>query len=67
MEMGFRSCHLQRSHPVRAVHVEPEVQVTPADAGRKRTPGRHLGDVALPLNGWKHVQEFAPPSLDTEK
>lgn len=49
MEMRFGSCHLQRPHPVRAVHVEPEAQVTPADAGRKRTPGRHLGDVTLPL------------------
>lgn len=51
METGFRSSHLQRPHPVRAVHVEPEPQVTPADAGRKREPGRHPGDVALPLNG----------------
>ena len=51
MEMWLRFNHLQCSHPVRAVHVEPEAQVTEADAGRKWTLGRHLGNVALPLSG----------------
>lgn len=51
MEMQPRLNHLQCSHPVRAVHVEPEAQVTQADAGRERYNGCDLGNVTLPLNG----------------
>ncbi len=51
MEMRFALNHLQCSHLVGAVHVEPEAQVTQADAGWKRTPGCHLGNLALPLSG----------------
>lgn len=51
MEMWLALNHLQRSHPVRAIHVEPEAQVTLADTGWKWTPGCHLGNVALPLSG----------------
>lgn len=58
MESRVRVKHLQRAHPVRTMHVEPEAQVTQADAGRKRTPGGHLGDVAIPLGGGVDVQEF---------
>lgn len=65
MEMRFRSCHLQRPHPVWAVHVEPKAQVTPTNAGRKRVPGRHLGDVTLPLYSWVRVEEFASAPLET--
>lgn len=64
-EMRFRSCHLQRPHPVRAVHVEPEAQVTPTDAGRKQAPGCHLGDVTLSLDSRVRVEEFAFAPLDT--
>lgn len=58
MESRVRLKHLQRAHPVRTLHVEPEAQVTQADAGRKRTLGGHLGDVAVPLGGGVNVQEF---------
>lgn len=57
MEWRVGLKHLQGSHPVRTMHVEPEAQVTQADAGRERTPGCHLGDVAIPLGGGVHVQE----------
>lgn len=51
MEMWLGLNHLQRSHLVRAVHVEPEAEVTQADTGWKWTPGRHRGDIPLPLSG----------------
>lgn len=55
--MWLRLNYLQRSHPVRAVHVEPEAQVTHANTGWECTPGRHPGNVSLPLRGWVYVQE----------
>lgn len=57
MEMWLGLIHLQCSHPVRAVHVEPEAQVTSADAGWKCIPGCHLGNVPLPLIGRVYVEE----------
>lgn len=59
MESRVRLKHLQRAHPVRTLHVEPEAQVTQADAGGERTLGCHLGDVAVPLGGGVDVQEFS--------
>lgn len=59
MESRVRLTHLQRAHPVRTLHVEPEAQVTQADAGGERTLGCHLGDVAVPLGGGVDVQEFS--------
>lgn len=59
MESRVRRKHLQRAHPVGTLHVEPEAQVTQADAGGEGTLGRHLGDVAVPLGGGVHVQEFS--------
>lgn len=50
--------HLQCSHLVRAVHVEPEAQVTQTHTGWKWTPGCYLGNVTLPLNGGVYVQKF---------
>lgn len=47
------------------MHVEPEAQATPTDAGRKQTPGRHRGDVPLPLDSRVCVEEFAFASLET--
>lgn len=57
MEMWPVLDHLQRSHPVGAVHEEPKAQVTQADTGWKWSPGCHLCNVALPLWGWMNVQE----------
>lgn len=57
-EMRLGLDHLQCSHLVRAVHEEPEAQVTQADAGWKWIPGRYLGNVALPLGGWVYIQEL---------
>lgn len=47
------------------MHVEPEAQATPTDAGRKQTAGRHRGDVPLPLNSRVCVKEFAFAPLET--
>lgn len=58
MEMSLRLNYLQRAHPVWALHVEPEAQVTQADTGRKWTPGCHLSDVTLPLGGRVYVEEL---------
>lgn len=58
MEMSLRLNHLQRAHPVWALHVEPEAQVTQADTGRKWTPGCHLADVTFPLGGRIDVEEL---------
>lgn len=66
MEMRLGLNHLQCSHLVRAVHVEPEAQVTQTDTGWKWTPGRHLGDVPFPLNGWVYVQEFPPATFEAQ-
>lgn len=63
MEMWLRRSHLQRSHPVWAVHVEPEAQVTQADAGGERAPGGYRGDVALLLRRRVHVQEVPSTTL----
>lgn len=59
MESRVRLKHLQRAHPVKTLHVEPEAQVTQADAGGERTLGCHLGNVAVPLGGGVNVQEFS--------
>lgn len=66
MEMWLGLNHLQCSNLVRAVHVEPEAQVTQADTGWKWTPGRHLGDVPLPLNGRVYVEEFPPATFEAQ-
>lgn len=58
MEMSLSLNHLQCAHPVGALHVEPEAQVTQAHAGRKWTPGCHLGDVTLHLGGRVYVEEL---------
>lgn len=55
MEMWVKLNHLQCSHLVRAVHVEPEAEVTSANTGWKGTPGCHFGNVTLPLNGRVYV------------
>lgn len=47
------------------MHVEPEAQATPTDAGRKQTTGRHRGDVPLPLDSRVCVKEFAFAPLET--
>lgn len=57
MEMWLRFDHLQCSHPVRAMHEEPEAQVTQANTGWKWSPGCHLCNVTLPLRGWVNIQE----------
>lgn len=64
MESRLRLKHLQRAHPVRALHVEPEAQVTQAHAGRERAPGCHLGDVTIPLRGGVDVKEFSITTLE---
>lgn len=55
--------HLQRSHPVWAVHVEPEAQVTQAHAGWKGTNGGHPGNVTLSLSAWVDVEEVPPATF----
>ena len=59
--------YLQSAHALRAVHVEPEPQVTQADAGWEGTPGGHLGNVALPLSSRVHIQEVSSTAFERER